>query len=562
MASRPLPARGRPKGPTRSEAKDNLDHYRRFAETLTLVDDKTGQNRPFVLEDFQLAMLADYFAGYSETLVEVPSGSGKTTLFATVALHHGTFVRRDCRVLILSASGKQGRQMYEAAAGMVERSKSLRKWWAPQEYGLGRVKSLTDRGVIEIVSPSPKVTEGEIPTLVLSDEIHRMVDDGRAHSILLSKLQKRDARVLGCTTAGDDEESFLGRKRRDALESEGMFVEGHLVPDLRSKGDAVKSTLGREVVRPGEYYTVCRDVDKVTAFHEWSLPEHCSPEDFVEVKRCNPASFVTPESLRRTHKLLKTRAWDWLRQHCNRWALGESSAIDPAKWRAIGGLEVVPLSGRPFWVGFDMGGVSDTTAIIPVWRDDPEPLTGDALAEAVRVAITADLDDETISRLGERQPRFVTSGGLIVHPPGEGEWTLVDDVLAALDQVTNLPGKFQGLVFDKAKGGGYIAQELERKRRWTIIDHGQSVEMDDASELLARLVVEARLSHSDDPAITRQVLAAAAKRSRRTHWYLSKPESQPHRKIDAAVALAMALRVANAGPARNPYEGKDLLVLG
>lgn len=525
--------RTRVTAPGRSREKDTLDHYLRFAETLTIVD-RAGDVVPLQVEDWQRAIVEDYFAGYTETLAEVPSGSGKTTIFSTVALHHGTYVRRDCRALILSSSGKQARQMYEAAAGFVSRSKGLSAWWVPQEYGLGRLKSLTDRGRIEIVSPSPTVTEGEIPSLVLGDEIHRHADDGRAYSILLSKLQKLDARVLACTTAGDDEESYLGRKRLIALQGEGMFVEGHLVPELRDK-PKVKATYGRDVVRPGESYTVARDSERDISYHEWSLPLGGDPENFQDVKAANPASFVTIESLRKTHKLLQARKWDWLRQHCNRWALGEHSAINPEFWADCANSAAGALAGRPFWVGLDMGGVSDSTAIVPVWRDADDPGTG--------------------------APRFVTAGGLIVWPPGEGEWTLVEDIREVLREAIALPGDFQGIVFDRAKGGGYVAQDIEKSMPGvTIIDHGQTAEMDDASELLARLVAEKSLTHDGDEQITRQVLAAAVHRSRRNRWYLAKPPSQPHRKIDAAVALAMALRVANSPIASSVYEDRDLLI--
>lgn len=531
---------GRVVGPIRSRAKDTLEHYRRFASTLTLLN---SQNEvvPFELEDWELEVARDFFAGYKEVIAEVPSGSGKTTFYGTIALHHGTYVARDCRALILSASGKQARQMYEAIAGFVERSTDLSRWWVPQEYGLGRVRSLTDRGVIEIVSPSPKVAEGEIPTLVLPDEIHRYVDDGRAYGILVSKLQKRDARILGCTTAGDDEESFLGRKRTAALTGATMVVNGHLVPELRAKQQAgeklndqpIESDLGADTVRDGEYYTVARDRDGDISWHEWSLPAGVDPDDIDEVKRANPSARVTVESLRRTWKLMRTRAWDWLRQHCNRWALGEHSALDPDLWHARArDIDVAQLAGYPKWVGLDMGGVSDSTAIIPVWRIDPP-------------AGTLDDDGEPLP------PRFITARGAIVWPPGNGDWTLVDDVLAALDAAVDLPGDTQGVVFDRNKGGGYVAQQLQTKRpELKIIDHGQAAEMDDASELLNRLLVEGLLEHDGQPDIDRQVLAAAAKRSRRNRWYLAKPASQPHRKIDAAVALAMALRVAHAATRR------------
>lgn len=508
--------RRRVRAPERSREKDNLDHYRRFAETLTVVDDDTGDRRPFEPEDWQLELLGYYFDGYLEVVALIPSGNGKTTLWATVALHHGTYVATNCRVLINSSTGKQARQMYEAAASMIDGSKTLKSWWTAQEYGHGRIKSRTDRGVIEIVA-SIKSGEGEVPSLLLGDELHRVVDGGSAYTTLVSKLKKRKARTLAASTAGGDVRTFLGTKRAIALSAPNI-VQGHLNP-------------GSPEPRPGEFFSTALDPDRVTAWLEWSCPDWVKPDDWTAIKRANPLSTITEKEIRETAKLMAAKPGEFARQIMNRWIAGTNPAIDPLYWREGGEADIGPVENAPFWIGFDMGGTSDSTGLVPVWRIE-------------------DVDEQ-----GKSRPRFVTARGRIVWPPGEGRWTLVKDIIGVLDDLVQLPGNFQGLVFDSARGGGYVATELSESRDWVVINHSQGTEMDDASELLARAVIEGRLKHDGNTEITNQVLGAVAKRSRRNRWYLAK--EKPELKIDAAIALAMALRVASAWTPPAPFNVDD-----
>src|SRR4051794_28246650 len=96
--------------PERSPEKDNLDHFERFCYSLKLPDD----GGHFRLEDFQLCVLQDYFAGVMESLWLLPTGQGKSTLLSALALHHGTYVRRNPRVFILGGLGGHGRNTLDA----------------------------------------------------------------------------------------------------------------------------------------------------------------------------------------------------------------------------------------------------------------------------------------------------------------------------------------------------------------------------------------------------------------------------------------------------------------
>jgi phage terminase large subunit-like protein len=68
--------------------------------------------------------------------------------------------------------------------------------------------------------------------------------------------------------------------------------------------------------------------------------------------------------------------------------------------------------------------------------------------------------------------------------------------------------------------------------------------MCDASQQLAEAIAEGRIRHPDDAGLNAHVLAAAAKFIG-VGWRLVKP-TENNLPIDAAVALAMAIRVLNA----------------
>jgi hypothetical protein len=208
---------------TRSSEKDTLDHFERFCYTLKLKD---GAGR-FKLDDWILDALADYFDGLFETLLLLPTGNGKSTLLGALALHHATYVRADPRVIVLGGQGKHARNTLDAASWFIGQSTDLSRWWEPQEYGQGRIKSLIDpasKGAgIHVFSTGGNgrkkgggSVEGDEWTLLLVEELHRHEDNGGAVRTLTSKAQKRDTpetptRIVHATTAGDNMQSPLGR---------------------------------------------------------------------------------------------------------------------------------------------------------------------------------------------------------------------------------------------------------------------------------------------------------------------------------------------------------------
>ena len=98
---------------------DEAARFREFCALLTL-----DNGKPLLLEPFQDAMLADYFAGTTETIALLGKKLGKSTLLAAVGLFTITD-RDDAEVVVAAASRDQAMLIFQSARGFVRRSPDL-----------------------------------------------------------------------------------------------------------------------------------------------------------------------------------------------------------------------------------------------------------------------------------------------------------------------------------------------------------------------------------------------------------------------------------------------------
>jgi hypothetical protein len=106
------------------------------------------------------------------------------------------------------------------------------------------------------------------------------------------------------------------------------------------------------------------------------------------------------------------------------------------------------------------------------------------------------------------------------------------------------------VAFDRAQGGGDVAEELEEEHGVTIVDHGQGVPFEFASMKLAEYVENRKINWdvADDETrdmFTNQVLSAVMRlTSGGRKWRGEAPDQSTH--IDSFDGLAMALNVATS----------------
>lgn len=460
-----------------------------FTESLTL---PTGQR--FVLESFQKLILREVWNGRRELLVLLPRGNGKTMIFAALAVYH-LLTTPNAECYIGAANREQASQLYRYAAHFVESEPELARLVKVLD-ATRTLRSKRDQGFVRVLASDDSKTGGKhhsyAPTLALVDELHAHEHDA-LYIALRTALGKRDGLIVVITTAGHDEETTLGQLRVRALELE--------VRQVRAERLIIATS------RDGKF-----------VMFEWaSLPEDDTDDPEI-VKFANPASFVTVGWLAEQLAAPAMTHEAFLRFHCNVWASADDIAIKPAVWAACEEKGLVIPDGAPVFLGLDLAHVTDTTALVPVWRRDGPP----AIAHA-----------------------------RIFAPPGDGDPMRFEPVIGAIKEAA---ARWQvlGVVFDRYGGAEFFAQVLEGYEdvRLPFVDMPQRKEHQTAFSQTHYEAVQSRgVAHDGDPTLARHVSAAGLHHyPDGTFRYVKARRSR--KPIDGLIAGAMALRLALAKPPR------------
>jgi terminase large subunit-like protein len=164
-----------------------------FCKALVL-----DNGRPMTLEAFQRTVLADYFAGATETVVIMPKKNGKTTLLSALALYHLTRTE-DAECVIAASSRDQAKILFNQAAKMVKAAgldgKTKGKFDIKSGYREIRYEG-NENCVMRVLAADADTADGVIPTLALVDELHR------PRAAVCSLPAARSARPRGISDPG------------------------------------------------------------------------------------------------------------------------------------------------------------------------------------------------------------------------------------------------------------------------------------------------------------------------------------------------------------------------
>jgi phage terminase large subunit-like protein len=430
------------------------------------------------LEPFQKRIAKAAAGPEREFVALLPRGQGKTTLLAAIALHH-LIVVEGAAVYCAASSREQAHILYEAAAAFARRLENdhvvvrhLELRWCddPDE------PNVFSRHLRVLAADAPRL-HGLTPSLAIIDELHAHPSDEVYLAMRTAMLKRPGSKLLVISTAGQGADSPLGRLRGRALAQ----------PTIRRNG-ALTDVQGPSL-----------------RLFEWSVPEDTSIDDMREVKKANPASWITLDALREQREAVAEVAFR--RFHANQWTAKVGAWLPAGAWQACAGQPRFQ-EGERIWVGVDVGGERADSAV--VWVN-----------ENLHVGV------ET--------------------------WSGDDAVLDVAVFVGELAERFQIVeaVYDPWRAG-QMAQEWEQRGIPAVAFPQSDSRMIPASECLYDAVVHGRLVHPDDPELNAHVHAAVAKQSRRG-WRLEKADRAS--KIDAVIALAMAVD-------RHAYQPEPVELLG
>jgi phage terminase large subunit-like protein len=137
-------------------------------------------------------------------------------------------------------------------------------------------------GTVRVLASDSDTLDGWGGTLALVDELGRHKSEEN-FGLLRDGLGPRGGQLVAISTAGDDEESALGRLRAGAHAMDGFTRD----PENRA------------------HKHVCADG---FAFHEWSLEPGNDVNDLELLKHANPASWIDEAELRPRHEAGRPRA--------------------------------------------------------------------------------------------------------------------------------------------------------------------------------------------------------------------------------------------------------------
>ena len=453
-----------------AQPEAELDKFARFCGLLTLED-----GSQFELEPFQQTLLGDYFEGVRETLILINKKNGKSTLIATIALYH-LLTTPDAECVIAAASRDQAQIMLRQAQGFIRRSPFLR-----QRFQVKQREIIHERlnGRIRVLASDEHTADGVIPTLALVDELHRH-KTADLYGIFRDGLGPRNGQMITISTAGDDAGSPLGELRARAHAQPGMVRDGAY----------------RYVKTPG------------FVMHEWALDPDQDRDDLELVKQANPASWQTIEVLRQRRESPSMKDWQWARFACGVWIAGEDAAISEREWRECARPDLrIPVDAKGVYVGIDLGWKWDTTAIVPLWRDEE----------------------------GVVRAHCPT----IIVPPQDGTSTSFEDVWEPVQEFAETWPQVT-FVLDPNAGGEQLAQRIDVELDARVATHSQMPSaMALASQRLSDAISSKTLAHPDDPAYNAQVLAAAARAVGEGFRFVKQKKKKL--PIDAVIATAIAL---------------------
>ena len=324
-----------------------------FAELLPHIEGKwaTPTIRLQAWQVFCLAVIfgwrrkSDGGRRFSKCYLEVARKQGKSTLAAVVTLY--CFTREDepaPYVFIGATTGAQAQKVFHPARMMAQRTPALcdafgLKVWA---------KSITEAGggYVQTINSKGSTQDGHNPHLAVLDELHAHKDRA-LYDVIDSAFGARKNPLLWIiTTAGFDTEGVCYEQRLFACKVlEGLLPAEHFF---------------------GVIFT---------------LDEGDDPFDQAVWIKANPGLGETVQLANMQSASTEARAQpgklaEFQTKRLNIWTSARVGHVNVQKWKACDGpVDLDALRLVPCWAGYDLGSVSDLTALRLIWWLDGRLLT-------------------------------------------------------------------------------------------------------------------------------------------------------------------------------------------
>ena len=474
---------------------------------------------PWQQEFFDKLLLTkreDGLRQYRRAFLALPRKSGKSQMCAALGLFC-LFLDDEpgAEVIVAAGDRSQAGILHTAAKNLLESCPSLAR----------RAKVFRNSIVVEetkstmiTVSSESATKHGLNPSVVLIDEYHVFPDRELVDVLETGMGARRQPLTIYITTAGSDK---LGPCYRDWQRAEKI----------------------RDGVLQDDTFLPCI----------YAASQEADPFDIETAKACNPNFGITtkPEYFEQMITRAKQSSYEevvYRTLHLNQWVNSESKWLRHGAWEA-NNAPLRPTTGRVAYCGLDLSSTSDTTAFVAVWPDDDG--TFDIHCQ---VFIPGD-NAEKASKTDRVPYRQWAKGGFVTLTDGD-----ITDYDVVRDYVLSFCEKnaVRAVAIDR-----WNATHLTTQLASEGIDvkpFGQGfASMSSPTKFLNTLILGQKLRHAANPCLAWQMSNVQVKIDDAGNLKPTKQHSSSTYRIDAAVALIMALGLAS-GELHGPETDPELVV--
>ena len=518
----------------------------RFFPVVLRLSEGQFDGEPFELHPSQMFIVGSIFGWKREdgtrrfhrAYIEQGKGNGKSPLAGGVGLL-GMMADKEPGAQVFAAASKmdQARILFNDAVAMVRQSPELEKKITPT--GVNPVNNLADTKTGSFFRPvgrdTGKTGSGMRPHFVLLDEIHEHPNRDTLEMLERGFKFRRQPLLFMITNSGSDKNSVCWEEHEHAVN----VAHGHVEDDTT-------------------FSYVCALDEK---------------EDPLEDPSCwikaNPllGVTITEEYLATVAKQARDipgKANGIRRLHFCQWTEAEEAWISFEAWDACEDpeMQIEDFSGKPCWLGLDLGATKDMTARAAVFSDGHTKDGDPCYALFAHGYTPADTLHTREREDRAPYPLWVDQGYLTATPGKIVRFDYVASDLVAFSQENDV----EAVAYDRWLIRHFEEALDEMGVSLPIIEHPQGINrrkdsplwMPESINYLEQLILENRIRIQVNPALRSAVFSSTFSVSPAGLRRFEKQRANA--RIDLAVAAAMAVGAAMGAQEEkiaSPWESED-----
>ncbi|TDH59007.1 terminase large subunit [Dankookia rubra] len=449
---------------------------------------------------------------FRQGVVYVPRGNGKTTIAAPIALYL-TFVDGEggAEGYAAAVTRDQARILFDAAQQMVRRSAGLRDHFGVQA-GANAIYQESTASRFVPVSSDAKALDGLNVQVAVCDEIasHRTSE---VYDVLLTAMGKRRHPLLLSISTATGNTSGIGRQLWDYA---ARVLDG------------------------------TQEDDRLFALIYAADPED-DPWDEATWIKANPSwgQAVQPDAIRAIMRQARNNATQETAaktRHLNIWVGADEALFSTRAWHGARNpdLDIEQFRGKPCHLGLDLASRTDLAALSLVFPS-VDPATGKTTYAAFARCYLK--EEAVLEARNASYPGWAAGGHLVVTPGNETDFGRIED------NILDLCRRFRvvSIGYDPCQST-QLAQRLRGEGVEMVEFRATTANFSPAILELDAAMRAGRLEHDGNPVLEWCLGNVVGKADRRGNLYPTK--ARPEQKIDAAVALMMAIGRAMESPAQ------------